>query len=173
MFVWVYNKTVDGQDLWVVGSGYDRDLKTHCEAFLAYIRNQYNLNGKIVNTEGYSSSIEFDSADRVWLGQGRILMIGDAAGLEDITRGVGMDSAALSGRLAAKAIIAAHNGNKCALDEYAKYTRKMVEQTKKNQSQGISKLNSNQELQKHLSTGMKKAGLPDGSEFHFEPFSAY
>ncbi len=35
-------------------------------------------------------------------------MVGDAAGLIDLTRGVGMDSAALSGRLAAKAIGLAH-----------------------------------------------------------------
>lgn len=159
MFAWVYNKTLDGKDLWVVGSGYDRDLKTHCESFLAYIRNKYNLNGKIVKTEGYSSNIEFDSAERVWLGQGRILMIGDAAGLVDISRGVGMDSAALSGRLAAKAIVAAKNQNKCALEEYKKYTYKMVEQTRKNQAQGINKLQSNEELQEYLQNSMKKAGL--------------
>jgi flavin-dependent dehydrogenase len=159
MFAWVYNKTVDGQNLWVVGSGYDRDLKMHCESFLAFVRKKYNLNGRIVKTEGYSSSIDFDSANRVWLGQGRIMMIGDAAGLVDITRGVGMDSAALSGRLAAKAIISAQRKNTSAMDQYVKYTHKMVEQTKKNQSKGINRLSSNDELLIYLKTGMKKAGL--------------
>jgi len=159
MFAWVYNKTLDGRDLWVVGSGYDRDLKKHCESFLDFIRKKYKLNGNIVKTEGYSSTIELNSTDRVWLGQGHIMMIGDAAGLVDITRGVGMDAAALSGRLAAKAIIASLNKNKNAMDEYVKYTRKMTEQVRKNQSQGINRFKTNEELLGHLKKGMKKAGF--------------
>ncbi len=159
MFAWVYNKTVDGRDLWVVGSGYDRDLKMHCESFLAFIRTKYSLNGAVVKTEGYSSTIEFDSSDRVWLGQGHVMMVGDAAGLVDITRGVGMDAAALSGRLAAKAITAARRKNRNAMDEYVKYTRKMVGQTRANQSQGIDKLKTNEELLDYLKTGMARVGV--------------
>ena len=159
MFAWVYNKTVDGRDLWVVGSGYDHDLKMHCESFLAFIRAKYNLNGNVVKTEGYSASIDFDSPDRVWLGQGRVMMVGDAAGLVDVTRGVGMDAAALSGRLAAKAIISARTNHKNAMDEYVRYTRKMVDQTRRNQSQGISTLSTNEALAAHLGATMRTAGL--------------
>jgi flavin-dependent dehydrogenase len=159
MFAWVYNKTVNGQDLWVVGSGYDRDLKMHCESFLSFIRNKYALHGRIVKTEGYSSNIEFDSSDRVWLGQGRIMMVGDAAGLVDVTRGVGMDAAALSGRLAARAIIAARSKNTNAMDEYVKYTRKMVDQTRRNQSQGINRLSTNEALLEHMRTEMTRVNV--------------
>ncbi len=159
MFAWVYNKTLDGRNLWVVGSGYDKEPKEHCEAFLNYIRNKYDLRGKIVKTEGYASNIEFDSTERVWLGQGRILMIGDAAGLVDLARGVGMDSAALSGRLAAKAIIAAVREKKNALEEYSKYARRMTAQTKRNQGKSIHRFSTNDELLEYTKKGMKPVAV--------------
>lgn len=159
MFAWVYNKTLDGRDLWVVGSGYDRDLKMHCESFLAFIRAKYNLNGAVVKTEGYSASLEFDSPNRVWLGQGRVMMVGDAAGLVDTARGVGMDAAALSGRLAAKAIVSARTGKRNAMDEYTRYARKMVDQTRRNQSGGIGTLGTNEALVDYLGTRMWTAGI--------------
>lgn len=159
MFAWVYNKTVDVRDLWVVGSGYDRDLKMHCESFLAFIRNKYALRVRIVKTEGCSSSMEFDSSDRVWLGQGRIMMIGDAAGLVDVTRGASTDAAVLSGRLPARTVIAAQCKNTNATDEYVKYARKMVDQARRNQSQGINRLSTNEALLEHMRTEMTRVGV--------------
>jgi flavin-dependent dehydrogenase len=106
MFAWVYNKTLnDGKDYWVVGTGYDKDIYMHLDIFFNHVKEVFHLkNVNIVKKEGYSSSLTFDDDDRIWLGEKNFLMIGDAAGLIDLTRGVGMDSAALSGRLAAKAI---------------------------------------------------------------------
>jgi len=106
MFAWVYNKTLeDGKDYWVVGTGYDSDIRTRLDGFFDHVKELYQLrNVEVVKTEGYSSSMTFADKDRIWLGERNILMVGDAAGLIDLTRGVGMDSAALSGRLAAKAI---------------------------------------------------------------------
>ncbi|HPH98206.1 MAG TPA: NAD(P)/FAD-dependent oxidoreductase [Anaerolineaceae bacterium] len=158
MFAWVYNKTMEGREYWVVGSGYDRDLKQHCELFLDFVRQKYHLDGEIIKTEGYSSTISFNAAERIWLGQGRLLMIGDAAGLIDMTRGVGMDAAALSGRLAAQAIAAALKQGKPALEEYVKVSRSLVAQTRKNQTQSINRFSSNEELLTHLRKDMAAAG---------------
>jgi flavin-dependent dehydrogenase len=106
MFAWVYNKTLnDGNDYWVVGTGYDRDIHQRLDRFFDHIKELYHLkNVRIVKEEGYSSNMSFTDEGRIWLGESNFLMVGDAAGLIDLTRGVGMDAAALSGRLAAKAI---------------------------------------------------------------------
>ena len=53
------------------------------------------LNSKIIYKEGYGSNLNLKNVNRIWLGQENILMIGDAAGLVDEVRGVGMDAAAL------------------------------------------------------------------------------
>ena len=95
----------DGKDYWVVGTGYDKEIYQRLNRFFDHIKELYHLkNVKIVKKEGYSSSMSFTDEERIWLGERNFLMVGDAAGLIDLTRGVGMDAAALSGRLAAKAI---------------------------------------------------------------------
>ncbi len=103
MFAWVYMKTLDdGKDYWVVGTGCSSGRVLDRQSlFYDYITKEFHLDGAIVKKEGYSHSVDLSSRDRVWLGEGRVLAVGDAAGLVDQTRGVGMDSAALSGRLAA------------------------------------------------------------------------
>jgi flavin-dependent dehydrogenase len=70
-----------------------------------------------------------------------------------------MDAAALSGRLAARAIIAAQCKNTNAMDEYVKYTRKMVDQTRRNQSQGINRLSTNEALLEHMRTEMMRVNV--------------
>jgi len=160
MFAWVYNKTLnDGKDYWVVGTGYDKDIYARLDGFFEHVKELYQLkNVQIVKKEGYSSSMTFSDLDRIWLGERNFLMVGDAAGLIDLTRGVGMDSAALSGRLAAKAIGLAEKKGRLVADIYAREMKKLVKQTRQNQKSGIISFKSNQELQDYLDTGMLKMG---------------
>jgi len=161
MFAWVYNKTLnDGKDYWVVGTGYDKDIYMHLDSFFNHVKEVFHLqNVNIVKKEGYSSSLIFDDEDRIWLGEKNFLMTGDAAGLIDLTRGVGMDSAALSGRLAAKAINFARKNRKPVIEVYAQLMKKLVNQTRRNQKRGITAFKTNEELQEHLDRSMLKMGL--------------
>lgn len=161
MFAWVYNKTLDdGKDYWVVGTGYDKDIYMRLDSFFEHIKELYQLkNVKIVKKEGYSSSMTFSDEERIWLGEKYFLMVGDAAGLIDLTRGVGMDSAALSGRLAAKAIGLSQKNGKPVIDVYSQLMKNLVKQTRKNQQAGILSFKSNKDLQAYLDEGMLKMGL--------------
>ena len=161
MFAWVYNKTLsDGQDYWVVGTGYDKDVAMRLDRFFDHVKELYHLrNVNIVKREGYSSSLSFVDEERIWLGERNFLMAGDAAGLIDLTRGVGMDAAALSGRLAAKAIGQAQKSGKPVIELYARLMKNLVDQTRKNQERGILSFQTNEELQAHLDQGMVKMGV--------------
>ena len=161
MFAWVYNKTLDdGKDYWVVGTGYDKDIYMRLDLFFEHVKKLYQLeNVNIVKKEGYSSSMTFSDEERIWLGERNFLMAGDAAGLIDLTRGVGMDAAALSGRLAAKAIGLAEKNGKPVAGIYSKLMKHLVNQTRKNQQAGILSFKSNEDLQKYLDDGMLKMGL--------------
>jgi flavin-dependent dehydrogenase len=161
MFAWAYTKTLDdGKDYWVVGTGAnDSNIKERQEAFYQYIKDKFHVDGNIVKKEGYTVTIDMLSKERIWLGQGRVLMAGDAAGLIDQVRGVGMDAAALSGRLLAKAILNADRTGTSALDEYAKLMKKVVKQTRDNQQREIAGFRTNDELQSHLNKNMAKTGM--------------
>ena len=144
----------------MVGTGYDKDVVIRLDSFFEHIKELYQLeNVKIVKKEGYSSSMTFEDDERIWLGEKNFLMAGDAAGLIDLTRGVGMDAAALSGRLAAKAIGIAEESGKPVVDVYSKLMKYLVKQTKKNQQAGILSFESNEELQDYLDKGLIKMGL--------------
>ena len=124
------------------------------------MKELYQLkNVEIVKKEGYSSSMVFADKDRIWLGERNLLMVGDAAGLIDLTRGVGMDSAALSGRLAAKAIGISEKSGKPVIDAYSQVMKNLVRQTSKNQQAGILSFETNQDLQAYLDAGLLKMGL--------------
>ena len=86
-------------------------------------------------------------------------MAGDTAGLIDLTRGVGMDAAALSGRLAAKAIGIAEKSGESVVGLYSNLMKHLVKQTRKNQKTGILSFKSNEELQAYLNEGLIKMGL--------------
>jgi flavin-dependent dehydrogenase len=161
MFAWIYTKTFDdGQDYWVVGTGsVDDTIHERQKRFYDFVREKYDMRGEIVHTEEYKTAMDTKSEDRVWLGQGRMLMVGDAAGLLDGVRGVGQDAAALSGRLAAKAILRADERGTRALDEYEVLTRRITRQTRKNQSRAIEQFTTNEELQRHLRRGMLRTGI--------------
>jgi flavin-dependent dehydrogenase len=157
MFAWVYNKS----GLWVIGTGNDKEISKVGKKFFEFIKKEYNLEGEIVKTEGFSSNMDM-SETRVHLGEGRILYIGDTAGLVDMNRGVGMDAAAISGRLAAKAIIKAENKNKKkrnALEIYKKLMKKTVNQTVSNTGKSIHNLADNTELMAYMKKAMVKMGV--------------
>ena len=161
MFAWVYNKTLDdGNDYWVVGTGYDKNIQQRADSFFDHIKELYHLkNIQIVKKEGYSSTMSLADDERIWLGERNFLMVGDAAGLIDPTRGVGMDAAALSGRLAAKAIGLSRSSGEPVSVVYAKLMKKLVNQTRRNQQSSIISLKTNDELQSYLDKGLLKMGL--------------
>ncbi|MCU0822694.1 MAG: NAD(P)/FAD-dependent oxidoreductase [Spirochaetes bacterium] len=160
MFAWIYTKTLDdGKDYWCVGTGaVSGNIKDRQKLFYEYIRDKFNMKGKIVQTEEFMTAIDMKSSDRVWLGQGRIIMVGDAAGLLDGVRGVGQDAAALSGRLAARAIIESDKKGTNVFDEYSKLTKVITTQTRKNQEREIDQFKTNEELKKYII----KSSLPMG-----------
>jgi flavin-dependent dehydrogenase len=161
MFAWVYNKTLqDGHDYWVIGTVYDQDIRQRLDRFFDDVKALYHLtNVRIVKQEGYSSTMSFTDEGMIWLGERNILIVGDAAGLIDPKRGVGMDAAALSGRLAAKAIGLARASGEPVGVIYARLMRRVVDQTRRNQQHGIASLHTNDELQAYLDQGFVKLGL--------------
>jgi hypothetical protein len=79
-------------------------------------------------------------------------------GLIDVTRGVGMDAAALSGRLAARAITLAERDNKPVSVVYSHLMKALVDQTRKNQQRGVASCATNVELQAYLCEDWVKGG---------------
>ena len=161
MFAWVYVKTLDdGKDYWVVGTGCnDTNVNERQEEFYNHVKNKYNLTGKIIKKEGYKTSMNLLSKNRVWLGRDNILMVGDAAGLVDPARGVGMDAAAMSGRIAVKAILKAERKNRDVLKIYSKMMKGITSLTIRNQEREIGIHNNNEELQEYIEKTMLKQGL--------------
>ncbi|MBT3312525.1 MAG: NAD(P)/FAD-dependent oxidoreductase [Desulfobacteraceae bacterium] len=161
MFAWIYTKTLDdGKDYWCIGTGAVTDtVKERQELFFNHVKEKFNVTGKIVEVEEFVTAIDVKSGDRVWLGEGRVLMVGDAAGLLDGVRGVGQDAAALSGRFAAMAIIESDKKGTSALDEYKKLAHTITTQTKNNQAKEIDQFETNDELKKHIKSSMFSMGI--------------
>jgi geranylgeranyl reductase family protein len=152
MFAWVYLK----DEKWVIGTGANENPLEYAERFFNHVKEKYGLRGEIVKREGFSSTLK----STVYLGKGRILMVGDAAGLVDLYRGVGMDNAALSGRLAVKAITKAEEGGLEAAKAYENLMKKVVKKIEANAKRQMKRLSSNNELEKSLSPlSMLKGGL--------------
>ncbi len=161
MFAWIYTKTLDdGKDYWCIGTGcVGGDIRERQKLFYEYVKDKFNIQGNIVETEEFMTAIDMKSSDRVWLGRGRIFMVGDAAGLLDGVRGVGQDAAALSGRFAARAIIESDKKGTTALEEYARLANTITTQTKKNQEREIDQFKTNEELKKYLKSSMFPTGI--------------
>jgi digeranylgeranylglycerophospholipid reductase len=152
MFAWVYLK----DDRWVVGTGANQNAIEYAERFFNYVKERYRLSGKIMKKEGFASTQKIE----VYLGEGNFLMIGDAAGLIDLYRGVGMDTAALSGRLAVKAILKAEEADSSAIDPYQRLMKKAVNKLEANAKKQAERYASNEALEKSLSSlNLMKGGL--------------
>lgn len=152
MFAWVYLK----DDQWVIGTGADKDLLQYAERFLGYIREKYNVRGEMIKREGFASPME----SGVYLGETNVLMVGDAAGLVDLHRGLGMDNAALSGRLAAKAIMSAEETGCSPIESYQRLMRKTVRKVQGNAKRQAARYATNKSLENSLSRlNLIKGGL--------------
>ncbi len=152
MFSWVYKKDDD----WIIGTGSEEDPMETCEQFYEYVKDKYGLEGEIVDKKGYASG----QAENVYLGKDNMLMTGDAAGLVDLYRGVGMDAAALSARLAVKACRKAEKSGKNAIAPYKKLMKRIVKQKREHDKIQKKRYESDERLKKSLSKGsLMKKGL--------------
>ncbi|MEM2111250.1 MAG: NAD(P)/FAD-dependent oxidoreductase [Candidatus Bathyarchaeia archaeon] len=152
MFSWVYKK----DEKWVIGTGADKNLLEYAERFFDYVKKKHSLHGEIVKKEGFSSTFR----DGVFLGEGNLLMVGDAAGLIDFYRGMGMDNAALSGRLAAKAIMKAKEKNCPAIKPYQCLMKRAVSRLETNAKRQAKRYSSNEMFEKSFSSlSLMKFGL--------------
>lgn len=152
MFAWVYLK----DDKWVIGTGANEKPLEYAERFFNYVKEKYRLRGEVVEKEGFSSTMK----STVFLGKGNALLVGDAAGLVDLYRGVGMDNAALSGRLAVKAIIKTEEDGVGAVSAYEDLMKKIIKRVEVNAKRQTKRLSSDIELEKSLSPmNMLKGGI--------------
>ena len=155
MFAWTYKKN----DLWVVGTGHTNSLIERCNNLLKYVQKKFNLGGEIVKKEGYASTFKLDAPNHVFLGCDNLMFVGDAAGLVDMYRGLGMDAAALSGRLVAKAIIEGDKKEVQPLRLYEKGMRKTIKKINKNSEKQLLTYNTNEELMRGMKKSMVKMGI--------------
>ena len=152
MFAWIYKK----DDLWVIGTGAESDLKGYADRFYAYVCDKYDFQGSIVRREGFASPLK----GGVYLGAGNILLCGDAAGLLDAYRGVAMDNAALSARFAVQAILEADKVGREATSYYAQKMRRLKRQVEVNEQKRKVKFASNETLAASMAPfPMLKAGV--------------
>ena len=144
MFAWAYLK----DDQWVIGSGADPEPLEYVERFFKYIEQRFSLRGKVVRREGFASPLK----SGVFPGVGNILITGDAAGLVDLYRGVGMDNAAISGRLAVKAILKSKETGRPPCETYSRLLKGMVHKINRNEARQHAVFATNESLEKSLST---------------------
>lgn len=176
MFAWVYlkdepgctdEKTISGEctNSWVVGTSYTGgDIDEVGKKLLQYVASKYGLDGPILRTEKIQVSLDLaDQSRRFAFGDGKngnILYVGDAAGLIDAVRGLGMDSAALSARKAVSAIIetdrcVTDNGKEQCPRASAIYEERMKgirDQLAEGSKGARGVFNSNDELSTYLDT---------------------
>jgi geranylgeranyl reductase family protein len=152
MFAWAYLK----DDKWVIGTGADKNLLEYAARFLNYIQEKYAVRGELVKREGFSSPMEITP----YLGQRRILLTGDAAGLVDLYRGLGMDNAALSGRFAVAAIVEAEKHHILPIERYQGLMEPTLKKIRVNAMKQAVRYASNDSLETSLSTfNIMKDGL--------------
>jgi len=142
MYSWLYHK----DDTIVVGTSSTQNLNQYAQEFLETVKNQFNLDGEEISREGFSTHFK----GGVKLGNKNVLLVGDAAGLLDLYRGVGMDSAALSGRICALSIINALENRKNALKVYSYKMRKLVKMIETNAIKQEKRFKSDKAIEKTL-----------------------
>ena len=145
MYSWVYCK----DDLLVIGTSSTEDLSTYAQQFLETVKEDFDLKGEEVGRDGFSTHCE----GGVMLGRDRVLLVGDAAGMLDLYRGVGMDSAALSGRICAQSLIEASQRGGDALSVYRSRSRRLVEMVERNIRRQEIRFASDEALEDSFSTG--------------------
>jgi flavin-dependent dehydrogenase len=155
MFAWVYLK----DDLWVIGTGSDKDQDPmdYANRFFSHVKEKYDLRGRIVKREGFTSPL----GTGIHLGHGNLLMAGDAAGFIDLYRGLGMDNAALSGRLASMSIAKAEESGRPAIEPYQQVTKGIARRIEKNAKKQKRRFATNDALERSFSLpNLMKMGIP-------------
>ena len=142
MYSWLYHK----DDTIVVGTSSTQNLNQYAQEFLETVKNQYSLEGEEIGREGFSTHFK----GGVNLGREKVLLVGDAAGLLDLYRGVGMDSAALSGRLCALSIIDALENGKNAIEAYSHKMKNLVQMIESNAVKKEKRYESDDAIEKTL-----------------------
>ena len=145
MYSWLYYK----DDLLVVGTSSTESLSHYATEFLGTVRRDFKLEGEEVGRDGYSTYC----MGGILLGKARVLLVGDAAGMLDLYRGVGMDTAALSGRICAKSLIETFQSNSDAMSVYQGKSRKLVEMIERNIQRQEKRYASDEALEDSFSTG--------------------
>ncbi len=143
MFSWVYYK----DETLVVGTSSKENLVGYAESFYDYIKNEFELEGSIIRKEGYVTHC----LGGICLGKDNILLAGDAAGLLDLYRGVGMDIAAISGNLAGKSIIDSYKMGYPLLRHYEQISSGLIKQIKRNNLRQEQRYSSDVSLEESLS----------------------
>jgi flavin-dependent dehydrogenase len=139
MYSWLYFK----DDLLVIGTSSTENLYKYANIFLETVKRDFNLVGEEIKRDGFSTH----SRGGVILGKGKALLVGDAAGLLDLYRGIGMDTAALSGRICAKSIIEALKSGDDALNIYRRKASRLVKSYKLNERKQEKRFASNKSLE--------------------------
>jgi flavin-dependent dehydrogenase len=142
MFSWLYYK----DDKLVVGTSSDMEPARHAENFYKYVKEKFGLDGEVRRREGYVTH----HIGGACLGEDNVILAGDAAGFLDLYRGVGMDTAALSGRLSAQAILKAEEGSS-AFIHYKKLSKRLVNLVEDNAERQRRRYESDDALERSLS----------------------
>jgi flavin-dependent dehydrogenase len=143
MFSWLYYK----DDQLVVGTSSDTEPASYAERFHSYVEDNFRLRGEVFRREGYVTSYQ----GGICLGEGNVLLAGDAAGFLDLYRGVGMDTAALSGRLCAQAVKRAVLEGGVALKHYRLLAHSIVKLIEENALKQKLRYESDDALERSLS----------------------
>jgi len=143
-------------DQYIIGTGANENPQQYAKKFFDYVKEEYNLSGELVKREGFSSTLQ----EGVYLGEENMLLVGDAAGLVDLYRGLGMDNAALSGRLAVKAVLEAENKDCPAIIPYQRMMKKIASKIEAHAKKQKVRYTNNEILQQSLSPfTLVKGGL--------------
>jgi flavin-dependent dehydrogenase len=143
MFSWLYYK----DDQLVVGTSSDTEPARYAERFYGHVEEKFRLRGEVFRREGYVTSYQ----GGICLGEENVLLVGDAAGFLDLYRGVGMDTAALSGRICAHAVKKAVVEGGAALKHYRLLAQSLVKLIEENDLKQKLRYESDDALERSLS----------------------
>jgi flavin-dependent dehydrogenase len=143
MFSWLYYK----DDQLVVGTSSDTEPSRYAERFYGHVEDKFRLEGEISRREGYVTSYQ----GGICLGEGNILLVGDAAGFLDLYRGAGMDTAAMSGRISAQAVKRAVMEGGAALKHYRHLAHSLVKLIEENALKQRLRYESDDTIERSLS----------------------
>lgn len=140
----------------IIATGADYNPRAYLDRFYKFLKQKYWLRGKISRREGFASTL----VGGPFLGEGNLLLAGDAAGLLDPFRVLGMDNAALSGRLAARAVLAAEAQDHPVLEVYREAMSPTMQAIQAGRRKQADRYRDNETLEESLlSLDMARSGM--------------